>query len=171
MATTGQPTVKVPAKHESWKSALHQTCVRSVRITLKQIADRLGIHPKTLARACDENETDNLSSKHLSGLAQIDGIDLAFLDYLEALAGRVAYVVPTDLGAACTTRMTAQAMHAMASLLEAKADALEDGRICDIEAQDIRDRADNVTRCVQAIAAYAERVAQPERTLKQAVNS
>lgn len=154
---------KIPAKHESWKSALHQTCIRSLKVTAKQVADRLGIHIKTLGRACDEGEMDNLSSKHLPALVQIEGIDLACLDYLEALAGRVAFAVPTDTGSVCTTRMTAQAMHAMASLLEAKAEALEDGRICNNEAREIRQQADNVTRCVQAIAAYAERVAQPDR--------
>jgi hypothetical protein len=154
---------KMWAKWTCWKNALHQSCIRSPKVPTKQVAERLGIHENTLGRACNENESDHLSSKHLPALVQIPDLDLAFLDYLESLAGRVAFVVPDDLGAACTTRMTAQAMHAMASLLEAKADALEDGRICHDEARDIRMRADNVTRCVQAIAAYAERVAQPER--------
>lgn len=160
---------KMWAKWTCWKDALHQTCIRSLKVPTKQVAERLGIHENTLGRACNEREPDHLSSKHLPALAQIPDIELAFLDYLEALAGRVAFVVPVDVGAACTTRMTAQAMRAMATLLDAKAEAVEDGRICVDEAHAIRESADQVTRCVQAIAAYAERVAQPERSLKQAV--
>lgn len=160
---------KIAAKHSSWKEALHQTCIRSANVPTKVVADRLGISPTTLSHACDDNANDNLSSKHLPALVSIDGIDLACLDYLEELAGRIAFVKPTDAGSACTTRMTAQAMHAMAALLEAKAEALEDGRVCVDEARDIRQRADDVTRCVQAIAAYAERVAQPSERVKVAV--
>jgi hypothetical protein len=156
-------TTKIAAKHTSWKEALHQTCIRSLKVAPKRVAEYLGISVSTLSHACDENQPDNLSSKHLSALAQIPEIDLSFLDYLESLAGRLAITVPADTGAVCTTRMTAQAMHAMASLLDVKAEALEDGRISDDDARDIREQADNVTRCVQAIAAYAERVAQPER--------
>jgi hypothetical protein len=157
-------------KHSCWKEALHQTCIRSPRVPTKVVAERLGIHENTLGKACNENEPSHLSSRHLPALVQIEGIDLACLDYLEDLAGRIAIVRPDETGSACGTRLTAEAMRAMGSLLEAKADSLEDGRITVDEAQDIRERADKVTKCVQAIAAYAERVAQPSvRELKAVV--
>jgi hypothetical protein len=147
------------AKPESWKAAMHQSVYRS-ELPAKAIAESLGISEPTLSRACsDSPDASHLSSRHLPNLARLTS-DHAWLDYLEALAGRVAFRVPD--ADTCSTRIAAEAMRAFAALLDAKSKALDDDTVTSEELQDITLLGHEVMRKVQAMVTRASALAARE---------
>jgi transposase-like protein len=141
----------------TWKAALHESCFRS-REPLKAIAGHLGIHPNTLGRACDEAQADNLSSKHLAALAQVAD-NHAFLDYLEARAGRVAYTLP-QAGTLCSVQ-TVASIREFSEFAIAVTDGAQDGRMTRAEVDRITTEGLEAIRAIHEVIAAAQRQVPP----------
>lgn len=79
----------------TFKDALHKTFYRSSR-SISEIAELLGTSRQYLQAAADENEPDrHLSGRLFPALARAAD-NPAWLDFLEACYGRVAFVVPVS---------------------------------------------------------------------------
>jgi hypothetical protein len=75
--------------HESFTAALHETVYRSTR-PAKQLADVIGVSYSALAKFADESDESQIPTRRLVSLITVAD-NLAVLDYLEQLAGRVAF--------------------------------------------------------------------------------
>jgi hypothetical protein len=167
---------KIPAKanvefKRAWKQSLLNHDVNGQK--LQHFAATSGLSESTLYATADEGAPDAWISirRFIAVIPELK--DLSVLDYLDSLAvpRRIAFQLPDELGPVCSASATAQMMRKMAAALESKTQAEDgDGKWTTDEATDFRRKADDLTRCVQAIAAYAERVAQPSvRELKAVV--
>lgn len=77
----------------AWTEAQHESFYRSEQ-PIKALAAAVGVSTSYLAHAADVEQPDaHVSGRLFPALAR-ECSNLAFLDYLESCAGRVAFVVP-----------------------------------------------------------------------------
>lgn len=134
--------------HTSFKAALHDTVFRST-LPAKALADICGVSYSALAQFADDAADAHLPTRRLVTLVTAAD-NLAVLDYLEHLAGRVAFKVPTGSHLAAT----GEAVREFGEWLSAHAAALEDGTITADELAQVEHEAQ------EAIAAIAAAVEQ-----------
>ena len=143
----------------SWKEALHESFYRSSR-PLKAIADELGVSRQYLQAAADEAQPDaHLSGRHFPALAHAAD-NLAWLDYLERQADRVAYPIPRGQGQIDAS--TGRAIESFGQLIAQIGDAHTDGVITQDEAQLIRSRGRQVLTLVAGLLDTIDAAVTPE---------
>jgi len=126
-----------------WAEALHESLYRS-ELPIKAIAEEMGVSVSYLRNAADSDQPEaSLSARHLPLLARLTS-NLAWLDYMERRAGRVAVRVPSGSGAH---------VHALGALarktgevLQQVADNLVDERITLAEWREVDKNIDDVLK-------------------------
>jgi hypothetical protein len=150
---------KVQAKPlpATWKEALYES-VHGSDQPAKAVADDLGVSRQMLSACCDETSDTNLSSKHLTALARATS-NLSWLDYLEAIAGRQAFMLPTA-NALCSV-MTVAALKEFSEFLTTVADSVADGSVSPEDAARIEREGLDAISAIQTVIATARRQAPP----------
>lgn len=143
--------------HASFKAALHDTVFRST-LPAKALADIVGVSYSALAQFADDAAEAHIPSRRLVTLVTAAD-NLAVLDYLEHLAGRVAYRLPT--GSHLTA--TGEAVREFGEWLTAHAAALEDGTISLDEFATVeREAHEAIAAIAAAIEQAKSRVPKPD---------
>lgn len=142
--------LSVPA---TWKEALHVSVHRSEQ-PAKAIADALGISRSLLDKACDEQQADNLSSRHLPALAAATS-DLTWLDFLEAKAGRSAFRLPA-VNALCSVQ-TVGALREFSEFLTTVTEAVADGSVSAEDAARIEREGHEAIAAIHTVMETARR--------------
>lgn len=144
---------KGSAKYQTFKAAWGASLASS-RYPLKWLAAEAGMSYSALAHTADEGTLDHISMRRFIALLPFVGTEA--LDWLEARVGRVAFRVPE--ADADSTRIVSEAMKSFAALLDAKARALDDGRVTADEVTEIEQAAHEVMRRAAALAARAKQL-------------
>ena len=147
--------------HQTFKSVAHDTIFRS-SLPAKALADIIGVSYSALTKFADESVDEQIPMRRFVALIRVAD-NLAALDYLEHLAGRVAFKVPTGSHLAAT----GEAVREFGEWLGVHAAALEDGTLTAEELARIETQGHEA---IAAIAAAIEqtrvRVARPAPALK-----
>jgi hypothetical protein len=147
------------SQHPSFKAALHDTVFRS-SLPAKALADLVGVSYSTLAQFADDAQEAQIPVRRLVSLvASAD--NLAVLDHLEALAGRVAFRVPTGLHLAST----GEAIRQFGEWVSAHSEALRDGTVSQEELVTIEREGHEAIAAIAAALEHARDRTQPP-TLK-----
>lgn len=138
----------------TWKDALHHSLFRSQR-PLKELADLCGVSRQLLQAAADEDQPHaHLCCRHLPALAKLCS-NLAWLDFLEHCAGRVAFRLPQGHEA----KSFGVALRELGEWAQAHGEALEDGIVTADELAHVEKEA------ADAVAALMATVAQLRTTV------
>lgn len=148
----------------AWKEALHESFFRSEQ-PLKAIAAAVGVSTSYLGHAADVEQPDAHVSGRLFPLLAAQCSNLAFLDYLEQCAGRVAVRVPSGSGVAARAlgalaRETGEAMTRVA-------DVLEDGRVTSAELAAAVEELNDVIRAAASLRETLARHARQDALVHQ----
>lgn len=151
--TTTHHGANCGAKHETFKSAWGAS-LKNSPLTMKALAAEAGMSYAALCHSADEASMDFISLRKFLRLLPLVGPEA--LDWLEERVGRVAFRVPE--ADADSTRIVSEAMKSFAALLDAKAKALDDGRVTADEVTEIEQAAHEVMRRAAALAARAKQL-------------
>jgi len=150
--------------HQTFKSAAHDTIFRS-SLPAKALADIVGVSYSALTKFADESVDEQIPMRRFIALIRVAD-NLAALDYLEALAGRVAFKVPTG----SHTTATGEAIREFGEWLAAHGAALEDGVISAEELAAIDQQAREAIAAIAAALEQAKaRTARPLASSLKAV--
>lgn len=143
--------------HVSFKAALHDTVFRST-LPAKALADICGVSYSALAQFADDAADANIPARRLVTLVTAAD-NLAVLDYLEHLAGRLAFRVPAGSHLATT----GQAIREFGEWVTAHAAALEDGTITADELTHVVGQGEEAIAAIAAALEHARaRVQRPD---------
>lgn len=147
--------------HQTFKSAAHDTIFRS-SLPAKALADIVGVSYSALTKFADESVDEQIPMRRFIALIRVAD-NLAALDYLEQLAGRVAFKVPA--GAHAVT--LGEAVARFGEWMRTHGQALEDGAIssAELEASDQAFRAATAAMA-SAMAQARAQVTRPPSPLK-----
>lgn len=152
-------TAKIGAKgpHGSFKDALHESTHRS-DLPLKAIADGLGVSRSFLTKCADETAPESLNSRHLPALATLTS-NLAWLDYLEARAGRHAFTLPA--AGAIASVETIATLKEFSEFLASVADGVADGTVSADDAERIQREGLQAIASIHTVIEAAKRQTAP----------